>query len=161
MTDHDPHIFRPGDFPTPFIAAEIRAGCPAGRVIKLRVEAPIHDPMIRVVRFVETDDARAIQEVQVFDTEGKPHADASRTSHTWEEFQSHASFPKDKTTAVDEILDGPMGSLPCSRYTVVDQAATNLIWFAKDLPGMPVRAETYDEGSLVYSMEMIENTFPS
>jgi hypothetical protein len=24
-----------------------------------------------------------------------------------------------------------------------------------------VRAETYDEGSLVYSMEMIENTSPS
>ncbi|MGH8871612.1 MAG: hypothetical protein ACRDWS_06540 [Acidimicrobiia bacterium] len=59
------------------------------------------------------------------------------------------------------MRDTPLGYLECLRYAVVEGSTTDIYWFALSLPGMPVRVETYDDGALLYLMEMIENIMPA
>ena len=117
--------------------------------------------MIRVIRYIEVDEAGATEESQSFGIGGMDHDEPIRSYQTWVELQSHASFPSGKTTIDRVVRDFPFGHLQCLRYTVVDGKATDVYWFAVDVPGMPVRVETYDQDDLVHSMQMIENALPT
>jgi hypothetical protein len=154
----DPHLLRPDHAPTPFTADEIRRGCPPGRTIRLRVEAAGADPVLRVTRFRESDDDGAVQEGGRFTLEGLPLETPHRDRTRWAEFQAHASFPADRTRVDRVDLDTPMGSEECLRYTVGDDEAAAVFWFATARPGMPVRVEERRGGETVFTMTMIEDT---
>lgn len=157
METRDPHISREGDAPTPFTASEIEAGCPAGRVIRLRVDRSDGVAMIRLIRFVEVDETGAVQETQLLDLDGAELAKPMRSSSKWVDYQSHASFPTGITSIDRELRDTPLGRLNCVRYTVIEGNRTDVYWFDADRAGMPVRVETYEDGALVDTMQMIED----
>jgi hypothetical protein len=153
----DPHRLRPDHAPTPFSAAEIRAGCQPPRTIRLRIEPAGGTPFIRVNRFLEADEEGALQQAQRFALDGTPLDEPEAQRVTWLGFQSHASFPEAQTTIGEETIELPAGTFACWRYVVREGASEQHFWFAKALAGMPVRMESWEDGALTFAMAMLEN----
>jgi hypothetical protein len=135
----DERVLAEGRAPTPFTAAEIREGCPAGRTIRVMVEPVGHDSYIRLYRFAATDDEGALQESSRSDADGSTIGEPETHRVTWKGLQAHASFPAAHTTIERERIETPMGELDCLRYTVDTGDGIDTFWFALGLPGMPVR----------------------
>lgn len=153
----DGNRLQPGHLPTPFSAADIRAGCPAGRTIRLRTESPGADAEFHRIRFVEVDDEGAVQEYQSTDADGRPVGEPQTRRSTWEELQRHAS-QRASATVVDEVdLELPFGVEACWRYTVTDGAARRVFWFSRRRAGMPVQVEEWDGSRLAGRTRMIDD----
>lgn len=137
------HRLQPDHAPTPFSAAQIRAGCPAGRTIRVRSERRDEPTTYRVIRFVDVDDDGALQEFRSTDADGRPIGDARRHRSSWLELQGHASKPA-ATTVIEELdLLLSFDVEACWRYTVTGAEGVTIFWFAKRLPGMPVQVEEW------------------
>lgn len=148
---------QPDHLPTPFSAGDIRAGCPSGRTIRLRVEAPGTEPTHWRIRFVEVGPEVAVQEFTSTDADGRPIGDPVLRTSSWLDLQHHASQPA-AATVVDEVdLDLPMGVEACWRYAVRGGEGTTLFWFAKRRAGMPVQVEEWHGDRLVGRTLMIED----
>ncbi len=140
---------RPDHLPTPFGAADIRAGCPLGRTLRLRSETPGGESTFRQIRFVEVNADGAVQEFQATDAGGQPLGEPERHRSSWLELQQHASQPA-SATVIDEVeLDLPFGTEACWRYTVGGSDECVTFWFAKGRAGMPVQVERHVRGELV------------
>ena len=145
----DTNRMQPDHLPTPFSAADIRAGCPLGRTILLQSEAPGGAPTFRQIRFVDVDDERAVQEFQSTDAGGLTLGEPTRHRSSWIELQRHASQPA-AATVIDEVdLALPFGTEACWRYTVNLGDECVAFWFAKDRAGMPVQVENRVSAELV------------
>jgi hypothetical protein len=156
----DAHVLEPGHAPTPFTADEIRAGCPAGRTIRLRVDAPGEPPFLRVNRFTECDEAGAVFERSRQSLDGSPVGEPEAQRVTWLQLQQHASFPAEVTTIAAERIATAIGERDCLRYTVRDGPTEELFWFAMDLPGMPVQVHTRIDDEVVATVSVVDNTMP-
>ena len=148
---------RPDHLPTPFSATQIRAGCPAGRTVRMREETSGEAPTFRRIRFTDVDEEGAVHEVQATDAAGHPLGDSSLGSSTWLQLQEHASQPADATTVEEVVLALPFGDYDCWLYTVRAPDAELRFWFAKQLPGMPVQVEQWTDGELAGRNVMIAN----
>jgi hypothetical protein len=145
----DENRIRPDHLPTPFSAADIRAGCPIGRTITLQTEAPGGELTFRQIRFVEVDADGAVQEFQSTDASGVPIGEPTRHRSSWLDLQQHASQPA-SATVLDEVdLALPFGTEACWRYTVDRPDECVTFWFAKGRAGMPVQVEQQVGGQLV------------
>ena len=153
----DPHQLNPDHLPSPFTAAEIRAGCPSGRTLRFRIERAGAEPVIRVSRYVEVDAEGAVQESWPEGLDGKRRSEPERERSTWLELQEHASFPRAITERAEEELSIAAGRFACLRYTRTDPDAVWRFWFARELPGQPVRYEREASGSIVLSATLMEN----
>lgn len=153
----DPHILHPGHSPTPFTAAEIRAGCPAGRTIRLSVQEP-GSTYQRVIRFASVDDEGADQELWETTPGGESVGEPSLSRSSWLDFQAHASFPQAVSRVESGQVPTPLGIEDCLVYQVTGQDQTSVFWFATARPGMPVKVETTVDGEVVYRMVIIEDT---
>lgn len=143
----DSHVMKPGHAPTPFSAAEIRAGCPSGRRVVTRISDETDETATTVTVFRDVDEHGAI-----FVTAAGSHR------VRWEDLQGHASFPAADTTITAETIETPLGELTCMLYTVTRPTETHRFWFAHEHPGMPIRTEVSREGQIVSTTEVIENT---
>lgn len=145
----DANRLQPDHLPTPFSAADIRAGCPVGRTIRLRSEAPGGEPTFRRIRFVTVDADGAVQEFQSIDAGGRPIGEPTLRRSSWLELQYHASQPA-SATVIDEVdLALPSGIEACWRYTVSTGEERTTFWFAKGRAGLPVQVEARVGGELV------------
>jgi hypothetical protein len=151
------HRLRPDHLPTPFSAAQIRDGCPAGRTIRLREENVGEPPTFRRIVFTEGDAETSVQELQATDADGTPLGQPSLGRSTWLDLQRHASQPADATTVREVRLELPFGELDCWLYTVQAPDAELRFWFAKELPGMPAQVEEWVDGSLAGRTVMVAN----
>lgn len=156
----NPHVLAPGQAPTPFTAAEIRDRCAVGKTIRIRVEADGEAPYQRVTRYVECDDSGATLERSALALDGSPLGEPDLDRVTWLDLQGHASFPASDTEIEPDRIETPLGDLECLRYTVREGAAEKVFWFAKDLPGMPVRFLTRIDGKVVMTVTVVESTVP-
>jgi hypothetical protein len=156
----DPHVLQPDHAPTPFTAAEIRAGCPQGRTIELLVDVAGQPSHRRTNRFVECDEEGAVVERTRFGLDGSPLGPPELGRSSWLEMQGHASTPATRTSIEPAVLTSPMGALECLRYTVVDAEQVETLWFARSMPGMPVRTESRRDGELVATVAMVSNYLP-
>ena len=154
------HRLRPDHLPTPFSAAQIRDGCPSGRIIRLREESAREEPTFRRIIFTEVDAEASVQELQSTDADGTPLGEASLGRASWLDLQRHASQPADATTVEEVRLALPFGEFDCWLYTVMAPDAELRFWFAKELPGMPAQIERRVDGSLAARSLMIDNTMP-
>jgi hypothetical protein len=152
----DPHILRPDHHPTPFTAAEIRQASQVGRTVRQVVEVEGEPTVTRILRWIEADADGATGLVVVLDEAGT-RVDEGRARSTWLELQGHASMPIETTTVDEVILESPMGPLECLRYTAVRGDAIDTFWFARTMPGMPVRTERVRAGRVVERTTVIAN----
>jgi hypothetical protein len=155
------HRLQPDHLPTPFSAAQIREGCPAGRTIRLREEVSGQQATYRRIRFTRVDDETAVHEVQVTDEVGMPIGEPTVGDSTWLDLQRHASQPADATSVQEVALALPFGNFDCWLYTVRTPDGDLRFWFARDLPGMPVQVEEWVEGSLAGRTTVIANDQPA
>jgi hypothetical protein len=161
MAAADPHQLHPGDLPTPFTADEIRASCQPGRELRFRVEGIGQEPIIHVARYVGGDEEATLQESWDESHAGERLGEPERSRETWLELQAHASFPADSTEVADESLATPAGTFACLRYTQTVDDGIRTFWFAKDLPGQPIRWEIRAGERVVLSVVALENTPPT
>ena len=153
----DPHLLRPDHLPTPFTAEEIRAGCQPGRTIRSLVVKPNALPIVRVTRFVSADADGAEQDSWEETPDGVRLGESQRRRSTWRGFQEHASFPAAATERAEDEIEIPAGRFDCLRYTSRDGQTVRTFWFARSVPGMPLRFEERIDGEVVYSSTAIEN----
>jgi hypothetical protein len=142
-------VHHPDHLPTPFSAADIRAGCPVGRTIQLQSEAPGGELTYLQIRFVEVDADGAVQEFQSTDREGLPVGEPTLRRSSWLDLQHHASQPASATVLDEVALELPFGREACWRYTVSADDGSFAYWFAKVRAGMPVQVEERVGGELV------------
>ncbi|MEX1038856.1 MAG: hypothetical protein WDZ96_08390 [Acidimicrobiia bacterium] len=155
--DNDPRVVAQGDAPAPFTAKEIRTGCPEGRRVTIRYVDPKGENTYRTTTFTACDEEGAMLAIQAVDAGGRPIGEASQFRATWDELQAHASFPTHQTTISREPLGTPLGDLDCLRYEVDDSVTIRILWFASDLPGLPVKTQEVDGEAARLTSEMIEN----
>lgn len=140
MPTDDPYLVRPGLLPTPFSADEIRAGCPEGRTLRLRVTPPDGASYFRKSRYTSCDADGTTIETWRVDEHGLPIGEVRTERSTWQELEDHASFPADQTDVESATIALAMGTYPCQVYTVGGPSGPRF-WFALAFPGMPVRYE--------------------
>ena len=158
MPTAEPYPGDPALLPTPFTAEEIRAGCPEGRTIRLRVTEADGSSYRRLTRYTSCDADGATIESWRVDADGLPVGEVRKERSTWLELQQHAAFPADRTTVETGTVELAMGSYPCRIYTVGGPSGPRF-WFAAAFPGMPVRYEIPTEGGTEVT-ELIRDVTP-
>lgn len=154
----DPRRLKPGDAPTPYTADEIRKACPEGRTDVFRVEdfGPVK---LKTQKFGAGDEEGTTIEIAITKEDGTPLGSKTMTA-TWKELQSHASFPEKDTKITEETIEVPAGKFECWLYTVQKRegdAATIRMYFAKKLPGPPVKMTSEELGKTVFTMVLLEH----
>ncbi len=156
MTSADPHLLDPDHLPTPFTADEIRIGCQPGRMIRALVEQQGASPLIHVTRFTSADADGAEQEAWDETVDGVPLGEPKVRRSRWLDFQGHASFPASTTEVTEESIEIPAGRFDCLVYTQRDGGSIQRFWFARSLPGMPIRFEERDGALMTWARGRLE-----
>lgn len=132
----------PQTAPTPFTADQIREGCPKGTWWIFRQTGPDGSVTYDRTEFATADAKGATFAGTPVDPEGKPAGEPSEGSATWEELREHAAFPAPMTTIREAEVTTELGTFACLVYRVQGdgpQAPTRIFYFAKSLPGPPIR----------------------
>jgi hypothetical protein len=155
----DAHVMEAGHAPTPFLADEIRMGAPVGRTIRLLVEVDGAEPFVRVQRYVWTNSRSATTERWRETVDGERVGRVEERDTDWRRMQAQASFPAEQTSIEPDTIETPLGTIDCLRYTVREGETIKRLWFARHLPGMPVKVVVKEEGRVVSTVTMISNEF--
>lgn len=139
----------------PFSADVIRDATDEGRTYRYRV-AGNDGRAEQVIRFSEVDLAGAMVETTVMNARGEAAGEPRRKRVTWDELERHAHFPP-KTTRAEVACRTPAGAFACLVYTVRDAEGQTRFFFAKSLPGAPVRVTADRGGREVVVMELLEH----
>jgi hypothetical protein len=151
----DPHVMAPGTAPTPFTPDEIREACPSGRVGVLRVTEADGTTSHRLYRFLEADADAVRFGGGPCDAAGEPLGPLRDRVCTWVELQEHASYPAAATRIDEDTVDVPAGHLECLRYVVAEGEEVSTFWFARSLPGPPVKVLETVDGRVTQTTELV------
>ena len=141
-----------GDAPYPYTVDEIRSGCHE-RIVVSRMKAG--QPATRerwTFGDVDADTARIT--TTPLDAEGKETGTPATETVKWADLHEHARFPLAKTTLTEESVTIPAGTFVAARYFVRDGETTKTYWFARELPGPPVKLVVMKGAELVMVMTM-------
>lgn len=150
----------------PFTADQIREAAFEGKQMLYHVEGVDEPAHMRLTTYVEVYDDHVVFEFEQLDTEGNPLEDLVEGEATWEDLESHATYPADKTEVSELSLDVVAGTFECWLYEVqqeTDDGEPALIraYFARERPGPPIRFEHFVNGELTYLMELLEGHGPA
>ena len=160
--EQDERRLKPDHARTPFTAAQIREACPEGRTSTYRLEVPKQDPVLQPFRFVDCDEKGCKLEVAVRKAgEPPPRSRPAVSKKTWKELQAHASFPEKETEITEETITVPAGKFVCLLYTVTKKTGSaetvSRYYFAKKLPGPPVRLLRTVDGKSAFTLTLVEH----
>lgn len=148
---------------TPYTAAQIASACPAGRKLKLAVEVE-GEKQFQVLQFTAVTPTGATIVATMLDESGRETGDREESQVSWEELQGHAEFPQARTKRTEGDIETPAGKFKCWVYTVAGEPddpemGDTVFWFAKELPGPPVKIEARkkDNKTAAYTMTLVEN----
>jgi hypothetical protein len=159
QTAADPHVLEAGHAPTAFLADEIRMGSPVGRTIRLLVEVDDSEPFIRVQRYVWTNERSATTERWQETVNGARVGEIEERDISWRQLQARSSFPAEQTSIEADTIETPLGIMDCLRYTVREGETVKRLWFARHLPGVPVKVVVKEQGRLISTVTMVANEF--
>lgn len=135
-------------YPPPFTAEQIRSATRPGRTYRYRVERADMPPSERVMTFASVD-----AEGAELTTEGEPKKRVS-----WDELRRHAEFPAAIVKTREETVTVPAGTFECVVYVVLGEGGeATSYFFAKNLPGAPVRILTNKDGRRVMTSTLVEH----
>jgi hypothetical protein len=143
--------------PYPFTVAEIRAGCPLGRVVEYRVEKAGAPASVERWEFTPLDDQTVKVVTTDFDAAGNPSGAPQTETDKWTDLHEHGRFPQSATTISNESLSLPAGTFDVMKYVVTKGDTVKTVWFARTLPGPPVKLEIAKGGQVVMAMTMEAN----
>lgn len=139
----------------PFTAEKIRDATAEGRTYRYRMGGS-EGGAEQVIRFVDVDPDGATFETTVMGDDGSAVGEPRSKRVTWEDLERHAHFPPG-TTERETPCQTPAGRFECVVYTVPDAEGTTLFYFARSLPGAPVRVTAKRDGREVMVMELVEH----
>jgi hypothetical protein len=160
--------------PYPFSVPELRAGCPLGRVIEYRIEKEGSPPRLEKWAFTPLDFDTVSITTTRYDADGKPSGAPETESAKWTELHEHARFPRSATEISNETLSVPAGTFDVMRYVVHKASPASAgrgegggtggagdevktYFFARTLPGPPIKVEVVRDGHVVMTMTMEAN----
>jgi len=143
--------------PYPYSVYQIRAGCPYGRSVEYRIEKAGETPTVERWSFAPVDGETVNVTTETFDAVGNSAGPPKTSSAKWTELHEHARFPQAATTIQDETVSLPAGTFDCMHYTVTKGDVVSSFWFARSLPGPPVKMEVTKGGKTVMTMTMQAN----
>lgn len=156
--DLDGRILDPTHAPTPYTAGQLRAECRPGRVNSWSMVTP-QGEFVSTMRFVKADEEGVQLESLLMSADQTPAGPVEETYGAWTDLQSHASFPAARTTIEVDTVEVPAGRFECWLYTITDDSdgspRISQFWFAKDLPGPPVRMTVMEGRESKMDMRMI------
>lgn len=154
--EKDPRVLAEGKAPTPFTADQIRAASPAGRTSLFRISGGGQSLLLRF-RFGEGDAEAVRLETVNLSERRTPLAPPKVTRVSWRELQAHASYDENATTIEEATVEVPFGKFDCLLYTLKGARAVQKFYFAKELPGPPVRMVVEANGEVRQTMELLEH----
>lgn len=147
--------------PAPFTAEQIRAATAVGRTYRFEVNLGGEIQEVEM-RFVEVSDASCTIEQTYFDASGKPKSEPTRSEQTWQDLVGHAAYPKAGTRITERRVETPAGSWDALVYEVRETKQgkewLTVAYFARDLPGAPVRHEVSVGGQPLSVMILKKHT---
>lgn len=144
----------------PFSAAEIRAATAPGRTYHYRmgVGDEVHE---RLMVFVRVDDEGAEIEHRVLGPDGEVAETTPARRSTWQDLEGHATYPRAGTTVSEVEITVPAGTFAGWLYEVREQTdkgpQLTRAWFARELPGAPVKHQVEVGGQLVHQMVLLRH----
>jgi hypothetical protein len=143
--------------PYPYTVEEIRAGCNFGRAIEYDVRDA--NGQIQMERWVfrPIDPLTVEITTQSFDEKGGPVGTPAVETDKYAELHEHARFPQNATVIDEATVRLAAGTYDCMHYVVTQGDTVKEFWFAKTLPGPPVKMTITKGGVLTYSMAMRGN----
>lgn len=143
----------------PFTAEQIRDATQVGRTYRYLLSQAGQELHV-TMRFTQVTPDYATIERTVVDAEGNVLEQASEDS-TWQQLVGHAAYPAEVTEVSDTTVEVPAGSFDVVVYSVTgEQEGTPVVsrvYFAKDLPGAPIKTEVEAGGQVVFTMELVEH----
>ena len=151
-----------GVAPAPFTAAQIREATQQGRTYRFKTEMLGQPPHTQQIEFIAVSPTGCTTKNQRFDLEGKPVGGAGVAQATWDDLVKHAAYPAASTSISDEPCETPAGKFSCKIYVVRTQdngvKLVRKVWFAKSLPGAPVKTVVERGGAVVMRMTLQSHT---
>lgn len=147
--------------PPPHTAAQIKEATRVGRKYTFKIEAPDEPAQLQVMEFTAVTPEGATLKQSTLNEDKTPAGEPVEDQVTWADLESHAHFPKDTTRVSEEELTVPAGTFPCKVYRVTEAEMVNTFWFAKSLPGAPVKVEAREGDKVVFTMTLIEHVNPT
>ena len=146
---------RPEHAPTPFTADQIRTACPAGRRSTFRIEMPGRTPFLQTFHFQAVDLEGAEVLVTLRDEDGRSLGEPQTSRSDWSGFQAHASYPAEHTTITETEETVPAGTYAGFLYRVELDGTVTEAFFARELPGPPVRMVRSRDGVAELTMTLV------
>lgn len=141
--------------PQLFTVEQLRAGCPQGRVMEIRMEADGKPTAIEHMEVTAVDPEQATIRSISRDEAGAVLSDKTATVK-WVDLHAHGAFPADATTFEDRVsVTVPAGTFTARLYTVKAGELIRRFWFAVDLPGPPVQFTSERDGKVVQRAQML------
>lgn len=161
LAQEPPETDRPEEMaPAPYTAAQIKDATKVGRKYTFKVEVPDEPAQLQVMEFTAVTAEGATLKQTTLNEDKTPAGEAIEDQVTWADLESHGHFPKDATRLTEEELTVPAGTFPCKVYRVTEAEIVNTYWFAKTLPGAPIKVEAREGDKVVFTMTLTEHVNP-
>ena len=139
--------------PSPFTAAMIRDATAAGTTYVFEQVDDRGRKTRQRIEFGDVDNDGCTITVQALTSDGAPVNNPLKSRTTWHALQSHASYAASATQITETEVTVPAGTFDAWLYTVDtnDEGHRSIVraYFAKSLPGAPVRHEVERDGRQV------------
>lgn len=150
--------------PVPFPPGTLARTFRDGASITFRIEAAGQEPVLLTTEFVDpTEDGVTLRDTTTA-LDGTPRGAPATATATWTELESHAHFPRQATSIADSVVEVPAGRFDSFEYriTATKQGSTTVTtaWFAKELPGPPVKLTREVDGRLAMTMVLVRTHRP-
>jgi len=150
-----------GHAPTPYTAAQIRDACPSGLRIIYVIDTPEKGRTKQVFALDEWSEAGTRLTFSETTEDDKIIGVVQSELRSWEELQHQASSPADQTSIATETITVPAGTYECMRYTVKRTEegggeSQDVLWFAYEFPGPPIRWIATSGGVKKMEMNLLE-----
>jgi hypothetical protein len=144
----------------PFSAAEIRDATRPGRAYRFSVEAEGETAYFQQVEFIAVTEEGTRMRASMFDFDGNIKGEPIISELTWQDLEAHATWPLAATRVSDTTTDTPAGRFDCWLYTVTEGDTITRAYFAKGLPGAPVRYEQERRGTIIFNQTLVDYREP-
>ncbi len=143
----------------PFTAEQIRDATPVGRTYRFALRQGEQEVQV-TVRFTRVAPDQASMERTIVDASGKVLEQATEDT-SWQQIVGHAAYPADATEITDATVEVPAGTFDAMLYTVSGEQdgkpVVSRMYFAKSLPGAPVKTEITVGEQVVFSLVLVEH----
>jgi hypothetical protein len=142
----------------PFSVAQLRDRIVAGLSVVTRMHSAVAGEFHRRLTVESISDSGVVLLEETLEPELQSEVPASRTPLRWEELRDIACFPSPAAGRERTTRDTAFGSLPGWEYVASSEQVTVTLFFADDLPGLPVQSERQENALIILRAQQIQRS---